>query len=64
MKRGTSVSIRGKRCPTWEIIQRMQTQGFDREEIRRICRALEITNFTSTWGYDARIDTGGTRQAA
>jgi hypothetical protein len=50
----TAVTIRGKPCSTHEVINRMVDAGFDKESIRKICLALEISNFSHTWEYAAK----------
>jgi hypothetical protein len=36
----------------------MLDEGFGKEEIRRMCRALDITNFSSTWSVVIRAKGG------
>lgn len=49
--RGTSLTVRGKPCPCWQVINRCLRAGLDKEAIRKVCVAFEITNFSQTWTY-------------
>jgi DNA-binding transcriptional MerR regulator len=51
MVKGTSVYVRGEPLPCHKLIKEMLDVGFDKEEIRKMCNLLKITNFSQTWEY-------------
>ena len=49
VRHDTAVYVRGEPYPTHRIIGIELKIGLNKEQIRDLCKELEITNFSQTW---------------
>jgi hypothetical protein len=47
----SSISIRGKVCPTHEVINKLLNCGLDKKTAHKVCLEFGITNFMHTWSH-------------